>query len=291
MITAPTLDAFQQKVVASDAPSIRMVAPAGSGKTETLARRIQARIAAGIAPGRILLLTFDNNARVSALNKLQALGVPDAVRVSTLNAFGFHLLNTRFTDERRRIIREVYFPSSPVLGELVTEYGHSVFTEMLAKIKNAAIDPRTTEVGDLAKWCSKNREHLLRDLEDDPILEDVSDVRFGRELAREMLGYEQFLEQKNGIDFDDQKLRPLIRLQQDDRALQQVQQAFDDVIVDEFQDINLLDVKLINLIAGQSTLLITGDDDQAIYGFRGATARYLIHPEKELNRTFASFER
>ncbi len=290
MSGAPALDQFQQKVVASDSPSIRMVAPAGSGKTETLARRIQARIAAGIEPGRILLLTFDNNARLSALRKLQALGVPESVRVSTLNAFGYHLLNTRFTDERRRVVREVYFPTSPVLGELVTEYGHSVFTEMLAKIKNAAIDPRTTDVGDLAVWCRENREHLLRDLEDDPILEDVSDVRFGRELAKEMLGYEQFLEQKNGIDFDDQKLRPLIRLQQDDRALQHVQQAFDDVIVDEFQDINLLDVKLINLIAGQASLLITGDDDQAIYGFRGATARYLIHPEQELHRTFASFE-
>ena len=290
MSTAPTLDPFQQKVVDSTATSIRMVAPAGSGKTETLARRVQARIAHGFAPHRILLLTFDNNARQSVLRKLQALNVPESVRVSTLNAFGYQLLNTHFPDERRRMVREVYFPNSPILNDLVAEYGHSVFTEMLGKIKNAAIDPRTVDAGDLASWCAKNREHLLRDLEDDPILEDVSDVRFGRELAREMQGYEQFLAQKNGIDFDDQKLRPLIRLQQDDLALERLQQAFDDVVVDEFQDINLLDAKLINLIAGQSSLLITGDDDQAIYGFRGATADYLIHPRQELHRDFTSFE-
>lgn len=288
--TAPDLDKFQQKVVDANADSIRVVAPAGSGKTETLARRVQARIAEGIAPNRILMLTFDNNARGSITRKLQALGVPETVRVSTLNAFGFQLLNSRFTDERRRVVREVYFPNSPILSELVTEYGHSVFTEMLGKIKNAAIDPRTVDVDDLASWCSKNRIHLLRDLEDDPILEDVSDVRFGRELAREMMGYEAFLEQKNGIDFDDQKLRPLIRLQQDDVALDSLQKTFDDVIVDEFQDINLLDAKLINLVAGQSSLLITGDDDQAIYGFRGATADYLIHPKTEMHRDFTSFE-
>ena len=76
MSTAPTLDPFQQKVVDSTATSIRMVAPAGSGKTETLARRVQARIAHGFAPHRILLLTFDNNARQSVLRKLQALNVP-----------------------------------------------------------------------------------------------------------------------------------------------------------------------------------------------------------------------
>ncbi len=290
MITAPTLDPFQQKVVEATATSIRMVAPAGSGKTETLARRVQARIADGIAPNRILLLTFDNNARQSVTRKLEALDVPQTVRVSTLNAFGYQLLNSHFPDERRRMVREVYFPASPILNDLVAEYGHSVFTEMLGKIKNAAIDPRTIDPGDLATWCAKNREHLLRDLEDDPILEDVSDVRFGRELAREMQGYEQFLEQKNGIDFDDQKLRPLIRLQQDDLALERLQGSFDDVIVDEFQDINLLDAKLINLISGQSSLLITGDDDQAIYGFRGATADFLIHPKQELHREFTSFE-
>ena len=290
MISAPTLDPFQQKVVDATATSIRMVAPAGSGKTETLARRVQARIAGGIAPNRILLLTFDNNARQSVLRKLQALDVPQTVRVSTLNAFGYQLLNSHFPDERRRMVREVYFPASPILNDLVAEYGHSVFTEMLGKIKNAAIDPRTIDPADLARWCTKNREHLLRDLEDDPILEDVSDVRFGRELAREMQGYEQFLQQKNGIDFDDQKLRPLIRLQQDDLVLDRLQQAFDDVIVDEFQDINLLDAKLINLISGQSSLLITGDDDQAIYGFRGATADYLIYPKQELHREFTSFE-
>lgn len=290
MIDAPALDTFQQAVVNSTAESIRVVAPAGSGKTETLSLRVQQRIADGVSSRRILLLTFDNNARDAIARRLQRLDVPNGVRVSTLNAFGFHLLNTRFADERRKIIRDVYFPQSRVLNDLVQEYGHSVFTEMLSKIKNEAMDVRTIEQTELARWCSKNRVHLLRNLEDDPILEDMSDARFGRELAREMEFYERFLEERNGIDFDDQKLRPLIRLQQEPQSLEWLQNQFDDVIIDEFQDINRLDVMLIDLIAAKANLLITGDDDQAIYGFRGATADFLIHPKKQLHRQFEEFE-
>ena len=98
MIDASSLDTFQQAVVASTATSIRVVAPAGSGKTETLSLRVQRRIAAGVDPSRILLLTFDNNARDAIVKRLARLGVPNGVRVSTLNAFGFHLLNTRFAE-------------------------------------------------------------------------------------------------------------------------------------------------------------------------------------------------
>lgn len=290
MIESPALDYYQQAVVTSSASSIRVVAPAGSGKTETLTLRVLQRIQAGVSSRRILLLTFDNNAREAIAQRLKRLQVPNGVRVSTLNAFGFHLLNTRFADERRQIIRDVYFPNSKKLNELVQEYGHSVFTEMLSKIKNEAIDVRTIEQTDLARWCAKNREHLLRNLEDDPILEDMTDAYFGREIAREMELYERFLQERNGIDFDDQKLRPLIRLQEEPQALNWLQQQFDEVIVDEFQDINRLDMMLIDLIAARSNLLITGDDDQAIYGFRGATADFLINPKKELHREFESYE-
>src|SRR5690554_5792676 len=261
MIDAPALDRYQQAVVNSTAKPIRVVAPAGSGKPEALWLRVQQRIQDGVSSRRVLLLTFDNNARNAIVNRLKRLNVPNGVRVSTLNAFGFHLLNTRFADERRQIIRDVYFPQLVVLNDLVQEYGHSVFTEMLSKIKNEAMDVRTIDQAELARWCSKNREHLLRNLEDDPILEDVTDARFGRELAREMEFYERFLKERNGIDFDDQKLRPLIRLQYDPSALEWLQGEVDDVIVDGFQDINRLDVMLIDLIATRSSFLITGDDD------------------------------
>ncbi|MCO5217985.1 MAG: ATP-dependent helicase [Thermomicrobiales bacterium] len=287
---APRLDQYQHQVVTSMAPAIRMVAPAGSGKTETLAHRVMARIEVGVQPNRILLLTFDTNARDSILAKLSALGAPTGVDVSTINAFGFRLLRERFRDERTRIMREVFFPQSPSLRKLTEEYGHSVFTEMLSKIKNEAIDTRSIDRTELARWCSKKRDFLLRSLEDDPILADLTDTQFGRELAGEMLAYEQFLQSRNGIDFDDQKLRSYLRLNQDSSALAWLQDLYDDVVVDEFQDVNRLDALLIDQIAGESNLLITGDDDQAIYGFRGATASFLIEPQTTFGRAFESYE-
>ena len=68
----------------------------------------------------------------------------------------------------------------------------------------------------------EERVHLLRNLEDDQSSK-MTDARFGRELAREMELYEHFLEERNGIDFDDQKLRPLIRLQEEPLALEWLQ--------------------------------------------------------------------
>ncbi|MCA9833790.1 MAG: ATP-dependent helicase [Thermomicrobiales bacterium] len=287
---SPVLDQYQQRVVNSTADAIRMVAPAGSGKTETLAHRVLARVRDGVAPQRILLLTFDTNSRDSVAAKLQALGAPQAVRVSTLNAFGYQLLRERFRDERNRIVRDVFFPQSPALKKLAEEYGHSVFTEMLSKIKNEAFDTREMDRNELSRWCSKHRDHLLRNLEDDPILADLTDRQFGREISGEMIAYERFLESRNGIDFDDQKLRPFLRLNADSSTLDWLQNQFDEVIVDEFQDINRLDALLIDQIAGKARLLITGDDDQAIYGFRGATAGFLIKPEAMFGREFESFE-
>jgi DNA helicase-2/ATP-dependent DNA helicase PcrA len=65
---------------------------------------------------------------------------------------------------------------------------------------------------------------------------------------------------------------------------------YDEVIVDEFQDINPLDQRLIEIISRDATLIITGDDDQAIYGFRWASSEHLIRPDAAFKRRFTSYE-
>src|SRR5690606_28694434 len=200
------------------------------------------------------------------------------------------LLRQRFPDERNRIINEPYWPGTTYLNDLVGEYGHRVFSEMISKIKNEVFDRRSVDKKKLAAWIADNRVHLLRDLENEQIVSNLSDTQFGRDLATEFIAYEKFLQQRNGIDFDDQKLRPLIRLREDDALREQIQSLHDEVIVDEFQDINRLDSELIELIAEKATLVVTGDDDQAIYGFRGASAAYLINPKSAFNRDFTHYE-
>src|SRR5699024_877212 len=140
-------------------------------------------------------------------------GGPTA-RVETLNAYGYSILRQRLPDERNRVISEPFWPATPYLNELVNEYGHQVFSSMLSKIKNEGFDPRTVNRRTLSTWIAKNRVHLLRDLENEQIVAKIDDAQFGRDLATEYVAYEKFLEQRNGIDFDDQKLRPLIRLRE-----------------------------------------------------------------------------
>src|SRR5882762_695230 len=101
--------------------------------------------------------------------------------------------------------------------------------------------------------------------------------------------FKRLLQREQRIDFDDQKLRALKSLEASPNVSSLIQRQFDEVIVDEFQDINELDFNFVSLIA-QKARLITGDDDQAIYGFRGCTPRYIIELEKHIGRDVESFE-
>lgn len=288
----PTPDSFQQRVIDATEHSIRVVAPAGSGKTETLARRVEARIRQGVPARRILVLTFDRNAADSFRAKLARGGLAGGTRVETLNAYGYALLRRHFPQERTRMITEPFWPGTRFLSDLVNEYGRKTFDEMLSKLKNQSFDPRTMDRQALIRWIADNKVHLLRDLENELIDRKISPRQFGQDLASEFLAYEKFLADRGGIDFDDQKLRPLVLLRQKPHQalLERIQGEFDEVIVDEFQDINKLDCELIDLVSPKATLVVTGDDDQAIYGFRGASAEYLIQPNDWFTREFGHYE-
>jgi DNA helicase-2/ATP-dependent DNA helicase PcrA len=102
--------------------------------------------------------------------------------------------------------------------------------------------------------------------------------------------YETLLQRERRLDFDDQKLRALCCLQAAPDALATIQRRYDEVIIDEFQDINKLDFSLIVAIAKKARLIVTGDDDQAIYGFRGCSPSYIIDLDKHLGCEVKSFE-
>lgn len=97
-------DSFQQEAIACLDKGIRIVAPAGSGKTETLARRVAARIESGIDPRRILVLTFDNNARKS-LEQYVRDAVPPRKSpvIRNLNQVGKDILRRYFPTEHQQI--------------------------------------------------------------------------------------------------------------------------------------------------------------------------------------------
>src|SRR5678809_84791 len=100
----PQVDEYQRKVVEAEVHTMRVVAPAGSGKTQTMLNRVLLRIQQGMNPELVLLLTFDNSAATSLTSKLreqtERLGIElQSLQIKTLNAFGFGVLRNYLSEE------------------------------------------------------------------------------------------------------------------------------------------------------------------------------------------------
>ncbi|HEV2068018.1 MAG TPA: ATP-dependent helicase, partial [Thermomicrobiales bacterium] len=285
----PGVDPFQQRVIDATERAIRVLAPAGSGKTETLVRRIARQTETGRDPRRILVLTFDTNANASFLDKMSQLGLTRRPEVRTLNAFGLRILTQHFPDERNRTARATYFPVDPTIGRFVETCERAALMEIFSILKNHLFDPRALDRKDARRWIEQRYDRLAP--ETYRSRNGIAHASlFAKAIVEEFARFEAFLEAGGIIDFDDQKLRSLVRLRSDARQLAMVQDRYDEVIVDEFQDINRLDSDLIDLVSRKAALVITGDDDQAIYEFRWASPEFLIDPKRTFRRAFTSYE-
>ncbi|QOZ25913.1 ATP-dependent helicase [Bradyrhizobium sp. CCBAU 51753] len=303
----PAADDDQLSLIHAPHQTIRLIAPAGSGKTQTIINRVLHLAKKGTRPDRILCLTFDNSAahalRERISEQLAALSTPHQnFHISTLNAFGYKLLRDHFSAEHKqiiearrdwRLIKEIKeILASTDEGRkrhdaLPASLRFRFYSEFFGLLKNALFDPRAASPQKFADFMlsSKAAEVFFQ-------LGSTSDAK---KLVIQAVfwlfkEYELRLQRERRMDFDDQKLRAVRCLETSADVLALVQRQFDEIIVDEFQDINELDFAFVSLIARRSRLVITGDDDQAIYGFRGCTPRYIIELEKHLGRTVESFE-
>lgn len=301
----PSADEDQLSLINADGQAIRLVAPAGSGKTQTIVNRVLHLAKNGARPDRILCLTFDNSAsqalREKISEQLADLKVGNAeFTISTLNAFGFRLLREHFPQEHKNIIESnrVWRLIREVKKELSSkdEARHNAlpsslrlrfYSEFFGFLKNSMIDPRDVAPQRFADFMltAKSAEVFFQ------AGSTPEQKKFVIQAVLWMFKrYEQVLQRERRMDFDDQKLRAVKCLQAAPNTLVLIQRKYDEIIVDEFQDINELDFEFVSLISQRARLVVTGDDDQAIYGFRGCTPRYIIELEKHLGRPVASFE-
>ncbi|HEV2529480.1 MAG TPA: ATP-dependent helicase [Thermomicrobiales bacterium] len=308
-LVSKTLDADQKQVAWAGAETIRVVAPAGSGKTHTMLHRVLAQAAERREdPGRFLILTFDRSARSSLNEKLAELmgqagaaSLPGSPLIRTLNSFGYNVLKEHFgtefkalVDGRRRwwMIRNARDKLREIAPELAERFPGYIkeqfFAELYGLLKNQAIDPRDPDCGDavadfLLGW--KKALVLFSDPDDEDAVNETLTAIVWLFQAHELL-----LADANLMDFDDQKLRAFQCLREHAGTLRLIQRRFVEVIVDEFQDINKLDFELIKLIAADARLVVTGDDDQAIYGFRGCSPEYIMWLDKYIERPLEPVE-
>ena len=251
----------QREAVASVSGPIRVLAPAGSGKTKTLVNRILHLLNQGIAAERILALAFNKKARDEMQDRLERRGA-EGVEVRTFHSFGYE------------IVRE---------GSGWT-FGGSTQKKTAKALMRAAILEHTQLPG------LRNQDPLEAFLDglrrakmELPALSTVT-VEYGDKLYPLEPIFHSYLKKQlsdNFMDFDDM-IYLAVRLLLENSALRRTYQSrFEFVLVDEFQDLNEAQLLLLQIIGlPENNIFAVGDDDQMIYGFRGADVKHIVEFEK-----------
>ncbi len=244
--------------------SLLILAGAGSGKTKTITSRVAYLISIGIDPSSILTLTFTNKAanemRERALSLIQNNTYPPLL--CTFHKFGLLFLKFHIhtigrknnfviidTDDKKRILKNID-------KEITT----SLLAAEISKYKNSLV---TSEV---AKQTAQDKQFAK--------IADVYEK------------YENYLEDNNLVDFDDLLLLTYKILNENKEICEQTSSRYQYIMVDEYQDTNELQYKLLRKLCSTHTnLCVVGDDDQSIYGWRGATIKNILNFADQFENT------
>lgn len=248
-----------QKIAAQhiDGPLL-ILAGAGSGKTKTITTRLAFLISIGIDPSSILTLTFTNKAatemRERAFSLIDSSKIFTPPLLCTFHKFGllflkFHMSELERknnfiiidTDDKKRILKSVNkeIPSALLASEV-------------SKYKNSLMSPSEVKA--------------------------TAQLKLYQEIAQIYEDYENYLEKNNLVDFDDLLLLPYKILKNNENLAKQISQKYQYIMVDEYQDTNELQYRLLRLLcSSHNNLCVVGDDDQSIYGWRGATIKNILN--------------
>ncbi len=267
------LNGRQREAASHDDGPLLVVAGAGTGKTLVLAHRVAYLIAGGADPSRILLLTFTRRAAAEMLHRvdgiLRRLRAPAA---ATRKVWGgtFHAVAARLLRLHGRSIG--LDPAFTILGRSDSEDLLSVVRSELGLAKSDRRFPKKATCLDVYSRCVNSRKRL----------EDVLEAGFpwcrgeADDLRELFSAYVDRKETLGVLDYDDLLLfwRGLLA---DPIARTEVRERFDYVLVDEYQDTNVLQAETLGLLRpGGGGLTVVGDDAQAIYSFRAATVRNIL---------------
>jgi len=257
------LNAAQQAAVEHPGGPLLVLAGAGSGKTRVLTARIAHLIKSqGIAPQRIFAVTFTNKAAAEMRSRVGTLlgADPRGLWIGT-----FHSLSARL------LRRE-----APLLGfgPNFTIYDVDDQAALIRRIlEQRGLSPKAYPPRALQGIISGAKNRMLLPEE----LGAQADTPLARIAADVFAALGPALKQANAMDFDDLLLYPLVLFREHPERLAYWQDRFQHVLVDEFQDTNAAQYLLVKQLARKhGNLCVVGDDDQAIYGWRGADVRHML---------------
>ncbi|PID47671.1 MAG: ATP-dependent DNA helicase [Proteobacteria bacterium] len=254
------LNEFQLEAVKEVDNPILILAGAGSGKTKTITSRLAYLVGeVGIDPSCILTLTFTNKAATSmrdkALDLLRGIDKPVLYPplLCTFHKFGLLFLKFNInklnrantfvvidTDDKKRILKS--FNSEipiPMLASEISKYKNSLITPTMAK--------------------------------------ERAEQKYYKEIALIYEKYEQYILSNNLVDFDDLIALPYKILDENEDLCEQISNRYQYIMVDEYQDTNDLQYKLLKKMCHtHQNICVVGDDDQSIYGWRGANVKNIL---------------
>jgi DNA helicase-2/ATP-dependent DNA helicase PcrA len=256
------LNPEQSAAVAHEGGPLLVLAGAGTGKTRVLVNRIAHLVDTGAEPWSILAVTFTNKAAGEMRERLRQLLGPAAepMWIGTFHATCARLLRrwgekvglTRSfaifdDDDQMKLVNRLLKD-----GGLEDQVSPRTILSRIDRAKNAGLDPAAVRTGHYA----------------DDIVATVYPL-YQAQLARE-----------NAVDFNDLLLF-VLRLTLDPAVGPRLASTFRHVLVDEFQDTNKVQYDLVRALAGTRNLTVVGDDDQSIYGWRGAEPRNLLDFQRD----------
>lgn len=256
----------QEAVKAVDGP-VMIIAGAGSGKTRVLTYRVAYLLAAGVPPYSILALTFTNKAANEMKVRIRSLvgDVADQLWVGT-----FHSLFARVLRKECSLLQ---FTRSFSIYD--SDDSLSVVKRVMEKlnISTQLVHPQSARTRiSIAKNQYISPAQMERDARD----------RFDELYATIYKEYEKHLFENNAMDFDDLLVKPIALFQRYPDVLEKYQHRFRYILVDEFQDTNPAQYRMIQLLgARHRNIAVVGDDAQSIYSFRGADIRNILNFEKD----------
>lgn len=313
------LDEFQQAFCGSDAENIRLLAPAGSGKTHSLLHRCAQVYEKTGGKSRFLIVTFTRAARDELQGRLQTRpfqSISGCTEMTTLNSWGWRRVRDRHHSPR--LVTKTADRSFAVQNSLQPIWNKSkrieaafkkqrfvagkVILNLIDQVKNLGFDHRSMQ----DNAAAERHIEALKDVGLGRFIPQISEelVEIGAmERAKVSDAFGVFfpfwrnatkaLIDQSLFTLEDQKyvaLRDIEDQIADDR-LPSGGSKFSDILIDEFQDIGPLDLQLIRAIARlhRARIVIVGDDDQAIFEWRGASPNYILGPDRWFSQDFTTF--
>jgi DNA helicase-2/ATP-dependent DNA helicase PcrA len=266
------LNPAQREAVLTTEGPLLVIAGAGSGKTRVLTYRVAHLITAcGVQPNEILAITFTNKAAGEMRDRLEGLlgGVARAIWILTFHAACGRIL-------RREAPRLGYKSNFSIYDQADQVRLTKQCLEDLDR------DPKRFVPRGIHAQISNAKNQLIGP---DDYLSRVESF-YDQTVADVYRLYQKRLHDSNAMDFDDMLMLTVEVLERFPEALERWQKAFRYVLVDEYQDTNHAQYRLLQLLAGSHrNLMVVGDPDQSIYAFRGADIRNILEFERDFPET------